>query len=338
MRKKLLGAALLLAALLSLCGCGNVRQAKRSVFAMDTYMQLSAYGTGAEAALDEALKQIESFESAWSTTLENSEVSRLNRGETVNVSEETRALLLKAKELSEYTAGAYDPTVYPLVRAWGFTTGDYKVPDQAELQALLKRKGMEKLVIEDGIACCMDGAQIDLGGIAKGYTGDRICALLKSRGVKHALINLGGNVQALGAKPDGSPWRIGIRSPYDETLLGVAEIKNECVITSGAYERCFTAEDGTVYGHIISPETGKPVDNGTLSVSVVCAEGVRGDALSTALFVMGAKDALEFWKAHEGFELIILSADGTLYLTEGLTDSFEVNANSAVKTICTIKR
>ncbi len=312
--------------------------AERSVFAMDTYMTLTAYGKNAEAALDEAIRLIQQNEAQWSVTRMQSEISRINRGELVAPAKATNALISRALELSRYTMGAYDPTVYPLVSAWGFTTGEHRIPSDAEIAELLTLCGTEKILIgEDGVKA-QNGAMLDLGGIAKGYTGDMLCELLREKGVKHALLNLGGNVQTLGTKPDGSPWRIGIRSPLDDSLIGAVAVKDQCVITSGAYERCFTGEDGKVYGHIISPFTGKPVDNGTLSVSVVCTEGAMGDALSTALFVMGPEQALSFWRENEGFELILLDDAGTLYVTEGLGASFTNRSNSAVKRVCKVKR
>jgi Membrane-associated lipoprotein involved in thiamine biosynthesis len=156
--------------------------------------------------------------------------------------------------------------------------------------------------------------------------------------VKSAIVNLGGNVQTLGSKPDGSAWRIGIRSPYGSSLLGTVEVRNMCVITSGAYERSFTAPDGTVYGHIISPFTGRPVQNACVSSTVVAEEGAMADALSTALFVMGPEKAAEFWKAHGGFEFLLLDDQGTLYVTEGILSSFTSANGGDVKTVCEIKR
>ncbi len=348
MKLKRLLCALLAAVLLPLiCGCGTAKKAHeqadtteavRSVFAMDTYMTLTAYGKNAGETLDEAIGLIQQNEAHWSVTLPQSEIGRINAGEQILPDAATGALIRRALELSRSTMGAYDPTVYPLVSAWGFTTGNHRIPSDEEIAKLLTLRGIEKVLIDENGVKAHDGAMLDLGGIAKGYTGDMLCALLKEKGVEHALINLGGNVQALGAKPDGSAWRIGIRSPYDDSLLGAVAVKDKCVITSGAYERCFTGEDGKVYGHILSPFTGKPVDNGTLSVSVICEEGAMGDALSTALFVMGPEQALAFWRANEGFEVILLDQDGTLYVTEGLNDSFTKRSNSAVKQICKVKR
>lgn len=328
--------ALLMA--LSLSACTKNKSETRELFAMDTYMTLTAYGESADKALDDAVRLINENDARWSVTRPESEVSRLNAQKSAAVSEETKQLLGRASEMSAFTDGAFDPTVYPLVKAWGFTTGAHRVPGDEEIGGLLELVGMDKLSLSGAEASLSGGAQIDLGGIAKGYTGDMVLSLLRKAGVKSAIVNLGGNVQTLGSKPDGSAWRIGIRSPYGSSLLGTVEVRNMCVITSGAYERSFTAPDGTVYGHIISPFTGRPVQNACVSSTVVAEEGAMADALSTALFVMGPEKAAEFWKAHGGFEFLMLDDQGTLYATEGILSSFTPANGGDVKTVCEIKR
>ena len=328
--------ALLMA--LSLSACTKNKSETRELFAMDTYMTLTACGDSADKALDDAVRLINENDARWSVTRPESELSHLNAQKSAAVSEETKRLLGRASEMSAFTDGAFDPTVYPLVKAWGFTTGAHWVPGDSEIRSLLDLVGMEKLSLSGAEASLSGGAQIDLGGIAKGYTGDMVLSLLRKAGVKSAIVNLGGNVQTLGSKPDGSAWRIGIRSPYGSSLLGTVEVRNMCVITSGAYERSFTAPDGTVYGHIISPFTGRPVQNACVSSTVVAEEGATADALSTALFVMGPEKAAEFWKAHGGFEFLMLDDQGTLYVTEGILSSFTPANGGDVKTVCEIKR
>ncbi|MBO7385467.1 MAG: FAD:protein FMN transferase [Clostridia bacterium] len=330
------GMALLMA--LSLSACTKNKSETRELFAMDTYMTLTAYGESADKALDDAVRLINENDARWSVTRPESEVSRLNAQKSAAVSEETKQLLGRASEMSAFTDGAFDPPVYPLVKAWGFTTGAHRVPGDEETGGLLELVGMDKLCLSGAEVSLSGGAQIDLGGIAKGYTGDMVLSLLRKAGVKSAIVNLGGNVQTLGSKPDGSAWRIGIRSPYGSSRLGTVEVRNMCVITSGAYERSFTAPDGTVYGHIISPFTGRPVQNACVSSTVVAEEGATADALSTALFVMGPEKAAEFWKAHGGFEFLMLDDQGTLYVTEGILSSFTPANGGDVKTVCEIKR
>ena len=164
--------------------------------------------------------------------------------------------------------------------------------------------------------------ELDLGAVGKGYAGDLAASLVEEAGVTSALLNIGGNVQTVGSKPDGSKWRLAIRSPYGEGEVGVLEVSDCAVVTSGNYERYFTGEDGKRYGHIIDPKTGYPVDNGLASVTIITDEGKMGDALSTSMFVKGLQGAQEYWKSHDGFEMIIMTEDKELYLTEGIADHF----------------
>ncbi|MBR4235177.1 MAG: FAD:protein FMN transferase [Clostridia bacterium] len=197
-----------------------VTQASETLFAMDTVMTLTAYGKNAETAIEQAKKIVLENEARWSVTKESSEVFHLNSQGSAEISAETFEIVSRALEMSELTDGAFDITVYPLVNAWGFTAGTHRVPDEAEIKELLLLVGRDKLTISGSSAYLNAGSMIDLGGIAKGYTGDMIIDAFKSCGINSALINLGGNVQTLGAKPDGSAWRIGIKSPYDEPCSG----------------------------------------------------------------------------------------------------------------------
>ena len=337
MYKRVFAALSALMLCVSLAGCAKKETKSVSFFAMDTYITISVTGEDARGILDWAQALVESNEKKWSTTLPESLVSRLNEGEKVTPDADTARILGCAEEMRAYTGGAFEPGIYPLVKAWGFTTGEYRVPSDGEIAELLRQVVPDNVRTENG-ETFLSGGMIDLGGIAKGMTGDMLTEGLKQRGVSSALINLGGNVQALGAKPDGSAWRIGIQSPYDDSVIGVVSVKNKCVITSGAYERYFVGEDGQVYGHIISPFTGRPVSNGVASVSVIAEEGAMADALSTALFVMGEQAALDFWRTHEGFDLVLLTDSGTLYVTEGIWDDFTKRSSGAVKRVCEIKR
>lgn len=166
------------------------------------------------------------------------------------------------------------------------------------------------------------GMEIDLGGIAKGYTGNRVMEIFRQYGIRHGLISLGGNIQALGAKSDdGKAWRIAIQNPKGgEGYLGVLDIKDRAVITSGGYERYFE-QDGIRYHHIIDPRTGYPADSGLISVTIISEDGTLADGLSTSLFIMGKEEAEKLWRAHaDRFDYILEEADGTLYVTEGVKD------------------
>lgn len=324
---------LLLFALL-LTGCGNLAPAEQSagtdaepvtstVFAMDTVMDLTVYGS--QELLISAEARIEDLEAKLSVTDENSEIYGLNHTGSAVLSGDTAELLGRALALCDQTSGALDLSVYPIVRAWGFTTGEYGVPDEETLDALLAHVDYTQIAFDEDSrqVTLAPGMEIDLGGVAKGYTGDQVISLLREGGVSSALLNLGGNVQALGSKPDGSPWRIAIQNPFGDGYIGVLEVVDQAVITSGGYERYFE-EDGQVYWHIIDPATGAPARSGLVSVTIVGDSGLLCDGLSTALFVMGPEDAAGFWQENGGFEAILVNEDGQIFITEGLEKNFSL--------------
>lgn len=318
----------LLAAFL-LTGCGSGRGGEQEaystdLFAMDTYMSFTAYGSHGEEALAEVRERMAELEGLWSVTEESSEVYRVNHsgGQWVAVSGETAELIAFALEMAEETGGALDPTIYPILEAWGFTTEENHVPREEELQRLLTTVDHRRVRTEGNRVALEEGMMLDLGAVGKGYAGDLAVGLLREKGVTSALLDIGGNIQALGSKPDGRDWRIGVRSPFGEGSLGVLEVSDRAVVTSGCYERYFVGEDGKRYGHIIDPATGYPVENGLLSVTVIAKEGRLCDALSTSLFVMGLEKAVEYWRSAPEFEMLLVTEDGTICLTEGIRGRF----------------
>lgn len=225
-------------------------------------------------------------------------------------------MLLYAREISARTGGAFDVTIEPVVALWGFYGDVQRVPEQAELDAALPLVGASKLTVTETQVSGLPGQGIDLGGIAKGYASNRVAERLAACGVTGALISLGGNVQAVGGKPDGSAWRIGVRDPMDESgVVGVVEARDKAVVTAGSYQRYFLC-DGVRYHHIIDPATGRPAESGLVSATVLCGDGAYADALSTALFVMGAERAIAYWRANRDFEMILIDAQQCVYATE----------------------
>ena len=311
---------------------------ERTFFAMDTVMNVRIYAGGNEALLDAAEDRVKELEGLWSVTDEHSEIYALNRDGSAALSVDTAGLLANALELCEYTGGALDITVYPVVRAWGFTTGEYAVPDSETVEKLLARVDYAQVALDEaaGTASLPDGVEIDLGSVAKGYTGDVLTGLLKSHGVESAILDLGGNIQTVGTKPDGSLWRVGVRDPEDETgYIGVVSVSGKAVVTSGGYERYFE-RDGVRYWHILDPETGAPARSGLASVTVVGDAGMVCDALSTALFVMGREGAVDFWRRYGdelGFELILVDNGGSVTVTAGLEDGFALSQEGRALTV-----
>ena len=245
----------------------------------------------------------------------------------------------QALEICRRTDGALDLSIYPIVRAWGFTTGSYQVPDEAEIQALLPLVDYRKIQYDaaTGTVTLPEGMEIDLGSVAKGYAGQLAAQMLREHGVQSALLNLGGNVQTVGAKPDGSPWQIGIKDPQGEDAMMVLSVEDQAVVTSGGYERYFE-QDGQTYWHIMDPSTGHPADSGLISVTIVGDEGVVCDGLSTALFVMGLEKAADLWAQSGDFEAVFVTASGEVYITEGLRDHFALTERYADTPVSVIER
>lgn len=301
-------------------------EAVRDVFAMDTYMTVKAYGSNGDAAVDAAVDEINRLDALLSTGKKDSEIGQINANNGGQLSEDGAVLMERSLELYKSTNGAFDVAIYPVMKAWGFTDGNYQVPDADTLKATLELVDPSLIDYDketSTVSFKKDGVQIDLGGIAKGYTSSRIMDIYKEKGVTSGLVNLGGNAQVFGTKPDGSLWRVAVQSPDSEDeYLGVLETKDKAIITSGGYERYFE-KDGVTYHHIIDPATGYPAENGLISVTIVSADGTLADGLSTSLFVMGKDKATNYWKAHsDEFDMILLTDDEKLYVSEGIKDSF----------------
>ena len=319
-------AALLACLFLLMTGCAEKNELHSSyLLAMDTVMEFKVYGAHGEDGIEKITEMIEALEDTLSVTDERSQVYGLNaEGSLTQADPHLTNLLNLSMELGNSTEGALDITVYPIVNAWGFTGDTYRVPEEEELKELLAHVDYTAVVWDGATVSLPEGCQIDLGSLAKGYAGAMAADVLREMGVTSALLNLGGNVQTVGAKPDGSPWRIAVKDPLEPdgtSGLGVLELTDRAAVTSGGYERCFE-ENGEIYWHIIDPDTGFPADSGLLSVTVVGEDGALCDGLSTALFIMGKDKALALWQARRDFEVVLVEESGVVTVTGGLADSF----------------
>lgn len=327
-----LGATIIM--VLSACG-KNVEYtpATQQMIAMDTVMQFTVYGETGNAVIHSCMKEIQRLEKLLSRTDPFSEIGSLNKasGQPVQVGEETCHLLEAAAAYSSATKGAFDITIAPVMDAWGFSSGNQQIPSQAKLDALLDYVGMEHVHLNGNDTAQLDpGTQVDLGGIAKGYASDCLAEIFAQSGVESGWFSLGGNVLAWGAKPDGSPWLVGIQDPKfpnEPKVAGVIDLKDAYAVTSGVYQRYFE-QSGSVYHHILNPSTGYPADSGLTSVTVIAnrtgtGSGTTCDALSTALLVMGEASALDFWRNSTcEFELVLITTDNRVLVTSGIAESF----------------
>lgn len=319
------------------------QKCQKQLFAMDTYMEFTAYGKNSEKAVDAAIEEVQKLDAMLSAENSKSEVYALNEQGNLQATDDLAELILRGKEIYQETDGLFDDTIYPVMKLWGFPTGNYHVPTAAEVQKKLALVDGNKVEIQtrDSDEKGRDskektkfvtlGAdqQIDFGGIAKGYTGQKLAELFQEYGVSSALVSLGGNIQAIGTKPDGSSWKVGIRDPKggQQDYIGVLSVENQAVITSGGYERYFE-EDGKTYIHIINPRTGYPADGDLLSVTIVSRDGTLADGMSTALYIMGYEKACQFWRQHrEEFNVILVTDDGKIHISENLKENFQTECD-----------
>lgn len=328
--------SLLLVCTTSLCGCntnGN-SPVTSQIFALDTVIDITAYGDNAQEAVSAATQEIYRLEGLFSVTNENSEIYKLNHanGKEVALSTETCYLLKTAQNLHQITKGNFNITIYPILKLWGFAEKDYYVPCDAEISDTLKSVKISNLVLsENNSAKLLNNAQIDLGGIAKGYIADKAADAMKKSGCTAGLLSLGGNVRTIGEKPTREPWSIGIKSPDGNGYFATLQADECSLITSGAYQRNFT-ENGITYHHIIDPKTGKPSKSEALSVTIIGKDGAVCDALSTAIYISGVSYAEELQNTAD-FEFIILTDDNKVYISIGLKNSFNLSDTASSLTV-----
>lgn len=321
--------SVLILAPIVLTGCTrNIEPISRTGFYFDTVIQITLYDTEDDSVLDGCFDLAEKYENLFSATKKGTDVWNINHanGETVTVSEETVALLVKAVDYANTTEGRIDPTIRPVSALWDFgSEGQAHVPEETEIKKALSHVSYDTIRFGVGpsdetgepvyntVTLTDPGAAVDLGFIAKGYIADKMKEYLLSQGVESACISLGGNVLVIGEKPDGSPFRIGIQEPFaaEGTTLDTVEIRDTSVVTSGIYERCFYEGD-TLYHHVLDTSTGYPVDNELASVTIICESSTKADALSTACLCMGLEKGRQYLD-REKVEYLLITKDGTQY-------------------------
>ncbi len=287
-------------------------------------MTITAYGSKGENAVKAAENEINRIDALLSVQNKNSEIYKLNRDKSISAASDTLALVNRGIEIYTLTDGAFDITIEPLSRLWGFYTGlENRIPTQEEIDNALKFVGAENIKIDKSNIILNEETSLDLGGIAKGYASSIAAQILKERGVSSAIISLGGNIRTVGTKPDGSKWNIGITDPDDNTKeIGILSVSDTAVVTSGGYQRYFE-ENGQIYHHIIDTKTGYPAKSGLKSVTVVSKDDTLADALSTGLFVMGLEKSKEFYRKNSTlFEAVFVTDKNEVYITENLKNSF----------------
>lgn len=302
----------------TLGGCKNpqadVPISKTGIF-FDTVIKIELYNAD-ESLLTKAFDLCRTYEEKFSKTIPTSEVSKINAagGAFVSVSDETIALIKKGIYYGDLSKGAFDITIAPLSELWNFQNKEVQgktVPDESEINEALRHVNYQSIVIDGNKVSLNDAeAQLDLGGIAKGYIADRLKYFLVENGVANGLINLGGNVLAIGQKPDGTPFQIGVQKPFDKQGRAITSVAatDISIVSSGVYERYFEA-DGTRYHHILNPDTGYPFANDLLGVTILSEDSTDGDALSTTCFALGLEKGMELLKQLNGVEGLFITTD-----------------------------
>lgn len=307
--------------LLTGCSKGSTEQPLTYTDSLfDTVISVQIYDSSDDAIIDECKKICTKYDDMFSNTKPDSEISKINaaKGQPVEVSDDTITLLQTAIHYSDISGGAFDVTISPVSSLWDFQSDDPVIPDDADIQSALTHVNYKNIRINGNQVSLTDpDAAIDLGGIAKGYIADQLKEYLKSQGIEHAMINLGGNVLAIGSKPDGSDYNIGIQKPFDTTGDPITSVKiaDQSVVTSGDYQRYFK-KDGKIYHHILNPSTGYPYDNGLSCVTIVTDSSVNADALSTTCFALGLDDGLNLVNSTDNVEAVFITSDNKLHYSD----------------------
>ena len=341
MKRKRALPALLTALMLALCaGCSAEKTPERISqvgFYLDTVITLSAYTEDVQA-LKDALEECGRYEQVLSRTVEGSDVWRINHanGAPVEVSDDTAAILRCALDIARKTGGAFDITIAPASTLWNFTSGEAVLPDAGEIAKAAALVDWTRLALDGNTVTLPEGMMIDLGGIAKGYIADAVKNELKAEGIRSAVLSFGGNIVTIGLKPDGSPWKVGIQDidePTGKTMM-VSLNYGGSTVTSGIYERGFTV-DGVTYHHILSSETGWPVQNELASVTIFSDSSMMGDALSTAVFALGTEKGARLIESLDGVEALFIARDRAACGTSGIGKYLDENAGVTLLPVTT---
>lgn len=303
----------------------EVKPVSKDNYFLDTTCNISVYeGENPEQAIDAAYKLCAELDKTLSKTVAVSDISKINNanGDWVAVSDYTIELLQKGIEYSKLSDGQFDITVGGITGQWDFHATDPVLPDEDELARAAKHVGYSAVQIDGNMVCLTDTkAQLDLGGIAKGYIGDKMVEVLEENGVTSGIVNLGGNIICIGSKPDSEGFTIGVEAPFSDRteIVGSTEVADKTLVTSGVYERMFEI-DGKIYHHILDAKTGWPVDSDLNSITLVADKGhsVDCDAMSTICLIKGYKEAKKFIESQDGIEAVFILKDGTVKTTNGM--------------------
>lgn len=318
MRIRKIAAFLMAAVILCMTGCSEYSKKPLSYtgIALDTVINIQIYDSHDAELIKHCQELCEEYESKFSRTLETSDIARINAasGAPVEVSPDTVALIKKGIYYCEMSDGAFDITIGSVTSLWDFKAEDPSPPSPEVIAEAVNHVNFRKILIDGNNVRLLDpAAKLDLGAIAKGYIADRIKEYLKEEGVKHALIDLGGNILAIGGKLDGAPFNIGVRKPFSKSGEPITSIriKNKSVVTSGTYQRYFEKDD-ILYHHILSSSSGNPCNNGLNSVTIITDSSLTADALSTTCFLLGPEAGMNLINQLDNVDAVFINTDNEL--------------------------
>lgn len=304
------------------------------MYTMGTIAQLKLFGKNSEKAVDSAVDRLNDIDDKLSVFKTYSEISQINSnagGIPYIVSSDTFFLLDKSLGYSRLLDGTFDPTIRPVVALWQIGTENENIPEEKDIKEKLKLVNYNDIIMnynEQSVLLKHKYESIDLGGIAKGYAADEVRNIFIKNHIKSALIDLGGNIFALGSKPDGTPWNIGIQDPVKPRgeFVGVLNLKNKSIVTSGNYEKYFFKE-GKKYHHIIDPRNGYPSESNLMSATIISDDSLDGDGLSTGVYILGMDKAIKLIESMKGIDAIFITKDKEIYSTSGIRDNFTLTNN-----------
>jgi len=295
----------------------------RSEYVLWTQCTVTLHDHTDPAILDAVFRRLHELDSRLSVNVPGSELDAVSDAAgraPVRVGEDVFFVISKGLHLAEISGGLFDPTVGPLMQVWKMNSEEARIPAPADLaraRALVNWRDVVMDAKARTIYARRPGMRLDAGGLLKGYAADETVRILASRGVKSAIVDLGGDIFAMGSRPEGGPWRIGIQNPDAArgTTLGVVNVVGKSVVSSGVYEHFFV-QNGKKYHHIMDTRTGFPVDNGLSQVTVISAASIDADGLGLTLFCLGPAQGLAL-AASQGIDAIFVGADHRIYATDG---------------------
>ncbi|MGL5751437.1 MAG: FAD:protein FMN transferase [Paraclostridium sp.] len=335
MNKKLIAIVMTVFLVLVVTGCKKEEKAiepiSRTEIFMGTAIKVTLYDSNDEEILNKVFDHILEMENLVSINKEGTEVDNLNKNsgiKPVKMSEDSFNIIKAGVYYSKLSDGGYDISIGPLVKLWSIGLPEANVPSEEKIQETISKVDYSKIEINEGtreVFLKDKGMILDLGSIAKGYIADEVVKILKKEKVNKAIIDLGGNIYALGKKDETNDWKVGIQDPKSErgNVIGAIKVSNKTIVTTGTYER-FLEKDGAKYHHILNPKTGYPYETNIAGVSIITDKSIHADALSTLIFTKGIEDGLRFIEKLENTDAIFVTKDNKIYLTDGIKDNFEL--------------